>query len=76
MKKSLRILDSTGDTVMSFESEIDDKARAEAEKFFQTMKQKGAAVISVTPGTEGGVQVRDFNTLGEENVVIQPIVGG
>lgn len=78
MKKTLRVMDSTGDTVVEFETDaaIASKAEMEARALFDRLTSKGAAVFAVNRGEGGDKRVRNFNDLEAENVVIPLIVGG
>ena len=76
--KKLRLLDSSGDTVIEFdETEATVKARDEARALFERLKEKGAAVFAVNRA-EGkpDARVTNFNDLENENVIVPRIVGG
>lgn len=76
--KTLRVMDSTGDTVLKFdESEATVKAAAEAKALFDRMTGKGAAVFAVNRG-EGkpDLRVKNFNELEADNVIVPAIQGG
>ena len=69
--KKLRVLNSTGDTVLEFD---ETKALDEAKALFEKLKGEGAAVFAV--GAQGDKRVAKFSELGEENVAVLRIVGG
>ena len=76
--KTLRVLDSNGDTELVFdETEATASARAEAEALFNRLRAEGATALAVTPGGETPAQrVENFNELGDETIIIPRIVGG
>ena len=76
--KKLRLLDSSGDTVIEFdETEATVKARDEARALFERLKEKGAAIFAVSRGgNEPDTRVTNFNDLENENVIVPRIVGG
>lgn len=74
MRKVLKVMDKTGDTVVEFDSEVDNQAKSEARELFDKIMAKGSAVFSVKGGDSE--QVRNFDQLGEENVVVPRITGG
>lgn len=74
--KKLRLLDSTGDTVLDFDPKLADAAATkEAKALFDRMTKKGAAVYNVKPG-ETAERVKNFADVGEEAIIIPVIVGG
>ena len=77
--KTLRVMDSSGDSVIEFEPGVEmvNKAEKEARALFDRMTKKGAAVFAVNRG-EGkpDVRVRDFNALEQDNVIVPAIIGG
>ena len=76
--KILRVMDSTGDTVLEFdETEATAKASAEAKALFERMTKGGGAVFAVNRGA--GVadkKVTNFGELEADNIAIPRIVGG
>ena len=77
--KTLRVMDSTGDTVIEFYETkwIKDKAHVEAEELFERLTKKGAAVFAVNraDGAEDK-RVKAFKDLEQENVIVPAIIGG
>lgn len=75
--KTLRVLDSSGDSVIEFdETEATVTARDEAKALFKRMTEKGAAVFAVNRGETGDKQVKDFQELESENLIVPLITGG
>jgi hypothetical protein len=74
MKKVLKVMDKTGDSCVEFDSEVDNQAKSDARKLFDSIMAKGSAVFSVK-GNDSE-QVRNFDALGEQNVVVPRITGG
>ena len=76
--KKLRLLDSSGDTVIEFdETEATTKARDEAMALFGRLAEKGAATFAVNRGAgEPDKRVTDFNDLENDNIIVPRIVGG
>lgn len=73
--KTLRIMDKTGDTVLTFdEADVEATAKAKAE-FDSLMKRHATVVTFKEPGGAGEV-ARKFEDLAQESVVIPAIVGG
>ena len=70
--KTLRLMDATGDTAISFEDGT--KESDEAKALFERLTAKGAAVFAVNRG--GDMRVKNFNDLEAENVIVPLIVGG
>ena len=74
--KMLRMMDSTGDTVINFD---EAKAKADATKevraLFERMSKAGAAVFSIDKDG-GNTRVKDFKDLAEDNVIVPRIVSG
>ena len=77
--RRLKLMDSSGDTMIEFEPgvEMASKAEMEARALFERMTGKGAAVFAVNRG-EGkpDLRVTDFRALEDENLIVPPIVGG
>lgn len=76
MRKTLKVMDSSGDSAVAFD-EADAKATTEARELFERLTKKGAAVFAVNRG-EGHADkpVKRFEDLEAENVVVPAIVGG
>ena len=76
--KTLRKMDSTGDTVIEFdELAADAKATIEAKALFARMAAGGGAVFAVNRGEgQPDKRVTNFNDLEADNLVIPRIVGG
>jgi hypothetical protein len=70
--KKLKVMDSSGDTVVEFEAGTE--AEQLARELFERLTAKGAAVFST--GAGGDVRVKDFAELGETNIVVPAIVAG
>lgn len=76
--KVLRVMDSTGDTVLEFdETAVKSKATQEAKDLFERLTEKGSQVFAVNRGEgKSDMKVTNFDALEEENVVVPLIVGG
>lgn len=76
--KKLRVMDSSGDTVVEFdETEATTKARDEAKALFERLMEKGAAAFAVNRDAgETDMRVTNFNDLEAENIIVPRIVGG
>ena len=76
--KTLKVMDSSGDTVVEFdETQAEANATQEAKELFERLTSKGAAVFAVNRG-EGQTdkRVTDFKDLEQDNVIVPKIVGG
>ena len=76
--KILRVLDSSGDQVMSFDdTEGTALARAQARSLFERMLAGGSTAFKVNRG-EGkrDEKATEFSTLENETIVVPRIVGG
>ena len=76
--KVLRMLDSSGDRVFTFDdTEATASARAQAQALFQRMLASGSIAFKVNRG-EGkpDEKATDFSTLENETIVVPRIVGG
>ena len=73
--KTLRVMDSTGDTAISFDDTM-TKERDEAKALFERLTKKGSPVFAVNRGGLPDKRVRNFNDLEAENVIVPVIVGG
>lgn len=77
MKVVLKVMDSSGDSSVAFDTEVEDKAKSEARVFFDKLMAKGAAVFAVNRADgESDKRVRNFDELEAENVVVPRIAGG
>ncbi len=78
MTKTLRVLDSSGDTVVEFDAaQADAKATGEAKALFDRLTQGGSAVFAVNRASGAPDQkVTSFDSLEEQNIVVKPLVGG
>ena len=76
--KKLRVMDSTGDTVIDFnEKKAEADATKEAKALFERMTQQGAAVFAINRGEDRvDKRVKNFNELEQDNVVVPLITGG
>lgn len=75
--KKLRMMDSTGDTVIEFdEAQLEASATKEAQELFARMADKGA-VFAVNRGAgQADKRVTNFNELEADNIAVPRIVGG
>jgi len=76
--KTLRILDSSGDSVVRFDdSDAASVARKEAQALFERMLASGAVAFKVNR-SEGkpDEKVSNFSDLEDETVIVSRIVGG
>ena len=76
--KTLRILDSSGDSVVRFDdNDAASAARKEAQALFERMLASGAVAFKVNR-SEGkpDEKVSDFSALEDETVIVPRIVGG
>lgn len=77
--KKMRILDSTGDSVIEWDDsqELADKKAEAQEAFDKAMKAAGFA-FDVTHKSEGRSEIiRDFSKLGDETILVpRAIVAG
>ena len=81
MKKVLKVMDSSGDTQVTFDTETDakdaTKGTTEAKALFDRLIGKGAAVFAVNRGdSQSDKRITNFNDLEAENVVVPLIIGG
>lgn len=76
MKSLLRILDSTGDTRVAFDTQ-DPVSFAEADKVFREKISRGYSAFS-TPagGAEPAKRISELKNASEETILISPITGG
>ena len=70
--KTIRVLDSTGDTVLQYDP-TDTKAAREAEALFGRLMSEGSAAFRT--GADGG-KITSLDQAGEETIVIPRVVGG
>ena len=76
MKKKFRKMDSTGDTVMEFDTE-DKAATDEARALFEKLTSGASAVFAVNRGEgQQDKKVSNFEELEADNIVVPAIVGG
>jgi hypothetical protein len=76
--KILRILDSSGDRVITFDdTEATASARAHAQALFERMLASGSTAFKVNRG-EGkpDEKATDFSALENETIVVPRVVGG
>jgi hypothetical protein len=76
--KTLRILDSSGDSVITFDNrDAASVARKEAQALFERLLASGAVAFKVNRG-EGkpDEKVTDFAELENETVIVPRIIGG
>lgn len=74
----LRVLDSTGDTVVAWAPE-DTHAVQEAEALFRTLvaeERRMAFARRADSTAEDAVQIRTFDPLADEIIMVRPIQGG
>ena len=76
MIKTLKVMDSSGDSAVTFDSEVSDHNQLTARKFFSELMAKGAAVFEIGRNGKGERRVKLFDELGQENVVVPRISGG
>lgn len=76
--KRLRVMDSSGDTVVEFdEANAEQAAHGEAKALFERLTKSGSAVFAVNRGAgEADKRVKKFDELEAENIVVPLIVGG
>ena len=76
--KTLRILDSSGDRVFTFdESAAGLRAQREAKALFTRMLSHGATAFKVNRGDgKPDEKVTDFSALENEIIVVPRVVGG
>ncbi len=76
MKSVIRVLDSSGDSVHTFDL-TDKEAQRKAKALIERLQMQGATLFSVDPKTgEGAQKVNGLAELGEENIAVPRIVGG
>ena len=76
--KILRVLDSSGDRVVSFDdTEATALARAQAQALFERMLAGGSTAFKVNRGKgKPDEKATEFSTLENETIVVPRIVGG
>lgn len=75
--KTLRKMDSTGDSRFTFdESQANAKATQEARALFDRMQAGGGAVFALDGKGEGTAKVTRFEDLAEDNIAVPKIAGG
>lgn len=76
MKSVIRVLDSSGDSLHTFDL-TDKAAQAKARALIERLQRQGRTLFRVDPQTgEGAQKVTGLAELGEENIAIPRIVGG
>jgi len=76
MMKTLRLLDSSGDTAIPFDhTDATAPARAEAQALFERALAQGAVAFKVHPG-QPAERVTEFSALEEETILVPCLVGG
>lgn len=75
MKKVLRVMDKSGDAVLEFDT-ADVEATAKAKAEFDKLMARHATVVTFKEPGKAGEQVRNFEDLQQESVVVPAIVGG
>lgn len=74
--KILRVLDSSGDRVVTFD-DSDAQALARAKSLFERMLADGSTAFKVNRRAgRPDVKTTDFSTLENETIVVPRIVGG
>ncbi len=75
--KTLRILDSSGDSVITFDNRDAASVEKEAQALFERLLASGAVAFKVNRG-EGkpDEKVTDFAELEDETVIVPRIIGG
>jgi hypothetical protein len=77
MKKLLYSMDSSGDTRIAFDPDVDQEATAEAKALFERVINAGGQAFKVKqPDGKPDEKVTDFAQLGEETVLVPRVVGG
>ena len=76
--KTLRVMDSSGDSVVEFdEAQATSAATLEAEALFNRLTTKGAAVFAIGRGVGApDKRVTNFNDLEQDNLIVPKIAGG
>jgi hypothetical protein len=76
--KILRILDSSGDRVITFDdTKATALARAQAQALFERMLASGSTAFKVNRGAgKPDEKASDFSTLENETIVVPRVVGG
>ena len=74
--KTIRVMDSSGDSVINF-NEADAKAKAEAQELFAKLLGAGGTAFKVNRANgKPDEKVVDFRALENETIIIPRIVGG
>jgi hypothetical protein len=76
--KILRVLDSSGDRVVSFDdTEATASARAQAQALFERLLAGGSTAFKVNrSGGRPDEKTTDFSALENETIVVPRIIGG
>lgn len=76
MKRLLRVLDTTGDTRISYDLESGENL-ADAKAAFDAAIKKGSSVFNVKPGSNETTQrTTNFDELQEEAIIVPKITAG
>ena len=75
MLKTIKVMDKTGDTPISFDT-ADAEATAKARAEFDGLMKRAGVVVTNPGAGQKGETVRKFEDLAEENVFVPAIVGG
>lgn len=75
--KTIRILDKSGDTAITFD-EADAEATAKAKAVFDDWMKKGAAFLTKRQDGRADEKITDFGQIedGTETILVAPIVAG
>jgi hypothetical protein len=77
MLKTLKIMDNTGDSSVTFDADIENDVKSEGRKLFDKCMAKGSAVFAVNRANgETDKRVTSFDELEAENVVVPRMAGG
>jgi uncharacterized protein YggE len=75
--KVLRVLDSSGDSVIKFdETAAQAEARAKAKELFDRLTGKGARAFDVSEGDGKAKPIKSFAEVGTETVIVPILTGG
>ena len=74
-KGMLCVLDSSGDTKLTWDSENADETLA-AKEMFKGLKKKGFAAFSVKGNRDQNQKITDFDPELEKIIMVPPIAGG
>lgn len=74
-RHSLRIIDSTGDTKLTWARSNDDEV-ANARKTFKRLKKQGYMAYTVKRGGDRGEVLNEFDENAQAMILVPPMVGG